>query len=185
MKTATLGILACLFVSQWAILAGAADWRQFRGPGGDGTGTDRGLPTHWTETENVVWRTPLPGLGGSSPITLGNRVYLTCYTGCGIEPNQGDMSDFAAIRCLSGPKNRQCSMEEEVHTRSVGICLLRRKQFTAWLQCQYADHRWGTPVCVLWEVGCLLSGPGRAATLARRCRHPHPSLGFGQFTRAL
>ena len=45
----------------------AADWPQFRGPDGQGHASERGLPLAWSETENVVWRTPIEGLGWSSP----------------------------------------------------------------------------------------------------------------------
>src|SRR5271168_3822755 len=54
-----------------ALVACGADWTQFRGPGGSGTSTDTGLPTTWSSTENVVWRTALPGPGTSSPIVVG------------------------------------------------------------------------------------------------------------------
>ena len=45
----------------------------------DGTGVsnEKNLPVEWSETANVVWRTPLPGEGNSSPIIWGNRVFLT------------------------------------------------------------------------------------------------------------
>jgi outer membrane protein assembly factor BamB len=59
----------------------AADWMQFRGPGGQGVSDDKGLPEKWSETENIVWKTPLPGLGTSSPITVGDAIFLTCYSG--------------------------------------------------------------------------------------------------------
>jgi outer membrane protein assembly factor BamB len=55
----------------------AEDWSQFRGPEGQGHSSAVGLPTHWTETENVRWKTPIAGKGWSSPITLGNRIFLT------------------------------------------------------------------------------------------------------------
>src|ERR1700722_4565770 len=67
-----------LFLS--LILTGAVpaeDWSQFRGPKGQGQSSAVGLPTHWTETENVRWKTPIAGKGWSSPITLGNRIFLT------------------------------------------------------------------------------------------------------------
>lgn len=62
--------------------AGATDdWPRFRGPTGMGTGTATGLPVTWSETENIVWKTPLPGAGASSPIVFRDRIYLTAYTG--------------------------------------------------------------------------------------------------------
>jgi outer membrane protein assembly factor BamB len=59
----------------------AADWTRFRGPDARGTSDDQGVPVTWSQTENVVWKTPLPGAGASSPITLGDKVFLTCYSG--------------------------------------------------------------------------------------------------------
>lgn len=55
----------------------AEDWFQFRGPEGQGHSTAVGLPTHWTATENVRWKTPIPGKGWSSPIDFGRQVFLT------------------------------------------------------------------------------------------------------------
>lgn len=56
-------------------------WPQFRGPTGQGTSTDKGVPTTWSETENIVWKTPLPGAGTSSPVVVGRKIFLTCYRG--------------------------------------------------------------------------------------------------------
>jgi hypothetical protein len=75
-----------------AALCIAADWTQFRGPDGSGISADTGLPATWSAKDNIVWRTKLPGPGTSSPIVLGKRVYLTCYSGYGLEPNKGDMN---------------------------------------------------------------------------------------------
>src|SRR5688572_5052063 len=60
------------------------DWPCFRGPNRDGTSTDRGLPLEWGDTKNIVWKTRLPGAGASSPITFGDRIYVTCYSGYGL-----------------------------------------------------------------------------------------------------
>ena len=48
----------------------------------------------WSSTENVVWRAEMPGPGSSSPIALGDRVFVTCYSGYGLEPNAGDQKDL-------------------------------------------------------------------------------------------
>jgi len=75
--------------------AQAADWTQFRGPGGLATADDKDLPTTWDATTNVAWKTPLSGRGASSPIVVGDRVFLTCYTGYAVEKkapgNPGDL----------------------------------------------------------------------------------------------
>lgn len=46
-----------------------------------GVSQAKGLPTSWSESENLVWKTPLPGAGSSSPIVFGDHIYLTCYSG--------------------------------------------------------------------------------------------------------
>src|SRR5262245_38275382 len=72
-----------------------ADWTEFRGPGGNGISAEKDLPVEWSCEKNIVWKTPLPGPGGSSPITLGKRVFLTCYTGYGLEAAKpGTMEDL-------------------------------------------------------------------------------------------
>lgn len=58
----------------------AEDWPQFRGPTGQGVSTETGLPTRWSANEAVAWSTPIPGLGWSSPIVHGDRVYVTTAT---------------------------------------------------------------------------------------------------------
>jgi outer membrane protein assembly factor BamB len=73
--------------------AHAADWPQFRGPGGNATSSETGLPTTWSAKQNVAWRTELPGLGTSSPVIVGNRVFVTCYSGYAASTDEpGDMS---------------------------------------------------------------------------------------------
>jgi outer membrane protein assembly factor BamB len=67
-----------------AVMAMAADWPQFRGPGGLGIAPDKGLPLAWSDDSNLVWKTELPGPGSSSPIVVGKRVFLTCYSGYGL-----------------------------------------------------------------------------------------------------
>jgi hypothetical protein len=58
----------------------AADWPQFRGPGGLGVTAEK-APTTWSGTDNLAWKAALPGPGTSSPVVVGSRIFLTCYTG--------------------------------------------------------------------------------------------------------
>lgn len=60
--------------------AAPADWPQFRGPTQQGHADATGLPVEWSETRNVKWRTPIPGEGWSSPVVLGQQVWLTTAT---------------------------------------------------------------------------------------------------------
>src|SRR4051794_36247522 len=57
--------------------AAAGDWPWWRGPSRDGISADRSVVTKWGPTENVVWATPIPGRGLSSPIVCGQRIFLT------------------------------------------------------------------------------------------------------------
>jgi len=66
----------CLLVVAPSILP-AQEWPQFRGPDGQGHSAERGLPTEWSETQNVVWKVPVPGRGWSSPVIVAGRVWLT------------------------------------------------------------------------------------------------------------
>src|SRR5262245_34028527 len=66
-----------LTAAQNAFLAHAEDWPEFRGPTGQGHSTETGLPLEWSETRNIVWKTPVPGLGWSSPSISGGLVWLT------------------------------------------------------------------------------------------------------------
>lgn len=63
----------------------AGDWPQFRGPAGNGHSDARGLPVNWSESENVVWKTPIRGRGWSSPVVYGSQVWLTSATPDGRE----------------------------------------------------------------------------------------------------
>lgn len=72
----------------------AENWPQFRGPGGLGISQEKDLPVTWTETENVAWKTAIPGYGSSSPIALDRKIYVTCYSGYGMANTSGRMEDL-------------------------------------------------------------------------------------------
>ncbi|HEV3006120.1 MAG TPA: PQQ-binding-like beta-propeller repeat protein, partial [Pirellulales bacterium] len=57
--------------------AAADEWPQFRGPAGDGHANQQGLPLTWSESEHVVWKLPIAGLGWSSPVIRDGRIWLT------------------------------------------------------------------------------------------------------------
>lgn len=58
----------------------AVVWPQFRGPNFNPVGTDTGLPERWSTTENVAWSVEVPGRGWSSPVVVGDRIFLTTVT---------------------------------------------------------------------------------------------------------
>lgn len=75
LMTATLLLIAAL-VSSTGYLA-AEDWPEFRGPSANGHSSAVGLPVKWGVDQNVVWKKAIDGLAWSSPIVLGDRIYLT------------------------------------------------------------------------------------------------------------
>ena len=72
----------------------AENWPQFRGPGGLGISQAKDLPITWSETENVAWKTSMPGYGSSSPIALDGKLYVTCYSGYGMADTSGHMEEL-------------------------------------------------------------------------------------------
>jgi outer membrane protein assembly factor BamB len=57
-------------------LVQAENWPCWRGPRGDGTSQEANVPTHWSATENIVWKVPIPGGGHSSPAVWEDRVFV-------------------------------------------------------------------------------------------------------------
>ena len=86
---------AMVLVVMTGLTVRAEDWPQFRGAGRSGVSKETGLPLEWSGTKNVVWKTPLPGPGSSSPIVFGDRVYVTCYSGYGLDTKTpGSLADL-------------------------------------------------------------------------------------------
>ena len=75
MRSVLLSAIALSFCV--SSLPAADSWPQFRGPGSTGVVDDPKLPDKWSATENVAWKTAVPGEGWSSPIVWGNRVFVT------------------------------------------------------------------------------------------------------------
>lgn len=77
----------------------AADWSQFRGPNGNGVSDEKNLPSEWSKTKGVKWRAELPGRGPSSPVVVGNRVYVTC--------SSGNRDDRLHVLCFDATTGKQ------------------------------------------------------------------------------
>jgi len=92
-----------------------ADWPEFRGPWGDGhvsaPGDTQtiGLPMHWSETNNVKWKTEIPHRGWSTPVVLGGQVWLTTAT--------VDGHDFFAI-CVDAETGKVLFNEKLFHSEN-------------------------------------------------------------------
>ena len=72
-----------LFIGLLVISSGTLHAEQTTAFRGDWSGKSSAtnLPTQWDDESNIVWKQELPGLGSSTPIVLGDRIYLTCYSG--------------------------------------------------------------------------------------------------------
>jgi uncharacterized protein (DUF1330 family) len=123
-----------------ASIAGGSDasnWPQWRGPGGQGVSTEKNLPTEWTATKNIKWKTPIAGRGHSSPIVWGNKIFLTTAIEGAFVPGA------KAVKHMDGDK-------EFLHPDSIGadhkhtfkvICLNAETGKILWEQTAYE----GTP----------------------------------------
>ena len=85
-----------LAIASLPLTACAEEWPGFRGPTGQGISTEKGLPTKWSATENVAWKTAIPGEGWSSPVVWGDRVFVTTAT------DEGQSCRVIALSRLTG-----------------------------------------------------------------------------------
>ncbi|MCA9060143.1 MAG: PQQ-like beta-propeller repeat protein [Planctomycetaceae bacterium] len=80
-----IAVAVVLSLKSFAEPAAASDWNRFRGPNGTGVSTDSApLPVEFGPDKNLKWKADLPGAGVSCPIIVGDRVFLTCYSGYGL-----------------------------------------------------------------------------------------------------
>ena len=87
MKRLTAAVLvvlvALLFVGA---SEGPTDWPQWRGPNQNGVGYASNLPTTWSATDNVVWKTELPAWSAGTPIIWGGRIFITSPSKSDVQP---------------------------------------------------------------------------------------------------
>ena len=97
----------------FGLLTARADWPEFRGPRGNGhvsapeNTKPVGLPLHWSETNNIKWKTEIPFKGWSTPVVLGGQVWLTTAT--------EDGHDYFAI-CVNKESGKILFNEKVFHT---------------------------------------------------------------------
>ncbi len=81
---------------------GSTNWPQWRGPDGQGVSAEKGLPDEWSDKQNIRWKTPIAGLGHSSPIVWDKKIFLTTALDgevipgrpAGVTHKMSDGSDF-------------------------------------------------------------------------------------------
>jgi len=102
------------FVAVGPQTSAAENWPGFRGPGRQGISNEKNLPTQWSTAANISWKTPIDGIGWSSPIIFGDRVFLTTATEEGasfhllcLDRKTGDVRwDRQVLRQKPGHKQR-------------------------------------------------------------------------------
>jgi hypothetical protein len=77
MTTPCFRWLSLLLLLTFCGAASGENWPAWRGPRGDGSCSEQGLPTTWSKTENVAWKVALPERGNSTPIVWNDRVFIT------------------------------------------------------------------------------------------------------------
>jgi outer membrane protein assembly factor BamB len=97
-----------MILAAWNVAARADDWPQWRGPHGNGVSTEKDLPSHWSK-DTVAWRAPLGGLGVSSPVVFGDRVFVTSQVGRGarrpgVHPTLARGEEASAEKPLGGAR---------------------------------------------------------------------------------
>lgn len=118
--------------------SGATNWPQWRGPDSNGVATDANLPTEWSATQNVLWKTEIPGRGHSSPIVWGNRIFLTTAIEGEVVP--GAKAPIHIVETAPGKKEAwshpQATGADKKHTLKV-LCLDRDTGKVLWERTVY------------------------------------------------
>ena len=99
----TAFVLPALVAITAPVSAESGNWPAFRGADATSTAADDPrLPITWSTTDNVVWKTPVPGLGWSSPVIWGDRVFLTTVVSDGDEeePRMGLYFPYGSPRAM-------------------------------------------------------------------------------------
>jgi len=98
--------------------ARADDWPQFRGPQGKGDVAVAG-PATWGPGSNILWQVKLPGPGASSPIILGNKLFVTSYSGFAVQADNPGSKDKLVrhLSCLDAVTGNEI-WKKDLHTQS-------------------------------------------------------------------
>ncbi len=75
--TSICSVAITMLISLGAVANDSQNWPQWRGPEGNGVAEDARPQTEWSATENISWKTALPGRGHSTPVIWGDRIFLT------------------------------------------------------------------------------------------------------------
>jgi outer membrane protein assembly factor BamB len=110
--------------------AGKGDWPYWRGPAADGMAIGD-APLHWSDTQNVRWKTEIPGRGSSSPVIWGDRIFVTTAVKTG--PSTGP-EPAAAPKATPGAKPQLSTPGPQVEHKFQILCLNRKTGKLLWQQ---------------------------------------------------
>ena len=104
----------CALSLAFVMLSGA-DWPRFRGPNGSGVAESQKVPEKWDDGQNVVWKKELPGFGTSSPVVWKDSIFLSCYSGYGLDQKKPGNPDELKrhVLCLDR-KTGEVAWQQEV-----------------------------------------------------------------------
>jgi outer membrane protein assembly factor BamB len=143
----------------------AAEWPEWRGPGGQGHAKGTGLPASWSETKNVTWKTELPGRAWSSPVIEGKHIWLTTALETPAKKEDADR------RLKSNTGNQPLTVLEKIELRALCVdrdsgkltqnILLLNAREPQWVHAlnSYAS---GTPVIEDGKLYCHFGAMGNA-----------------------
>ena len=158
LKTSITAFVVCGLLSGICGLtpSHADDWPQFRGVNSQGISTETNLPTEWSETKNIVWKVDLPGKGSSSPVVSGRKLFVTAFTGYGLDVKApGNPEDLVRhLICLDRDTGRVL-WKKNVPNRGVV------RKCESWMGSHgYASH---TPVTDGKAIYCWFASHGAVA----------------------
>ncbi|MFN5851344.1 MAG: PQQ-binding-like beta-propeller repeat protein [Pirellulaceae bacterium] len=75
------GLLGAAQVLLFQSLGWSENWPQWRGPRNDGSSVGASIPARWDPQKNILWKSPMPGQGGATPVVWGDRIFVTSAQG--------------------------------------------------------------------------------------------------------
>ena len=145
-----LAMVLVIYLNQ---IGAADDWARFRGPEGSGVAVDsNSLPTAWSPSANLAWKTPLPGPGASSPIIVGDKAFVTCYSRLWVDPREpGRHRATCSSSCLHRCKVRKETLAKRCESIFTRGSLLRHRRNGSRIRFSHACFRRKKRFRVFWQ----------------------------------
>lgn len=156
-----------------AIPIPASEWPEWRGPTAQGHSQARLLPTRWSETSNVVWKTEIPGRAWSTPVIEGNEIWMTTAMEHAANPEE------AARRSKTSDNSQPLTVLATLELRAIGLdrttgrlkhnVLLLTEQEPQWIH-QLNSYASPSPVIENGRLYCHFGTFGTACLDTRTAR---------------